>query len=56
MSMAIAALAIVRTHHFQALWYETSALGEMGLVLVRSNAAFAWFMAPVARRCGAVAY
>ena len=27
----VAALAIVRTHHFAALWIETSALAEMGL-------------------------
>jgi len=30
-TQGIAALSIVRTHHLQALWYETSTLGEMEL-------------------------
>lgn len=33
-SQGIAALAIRRTHHFAALWIETSALAEMGLVAI----------------------
>jgi delta1-piperideine-2-carboxylate reductase len=45
----IAALSIVRTHHFQALWYETSALAEMGLCAM----AFTAFLPAVAPAGGA---
>lgn len=40
----IAALSIVRTHHFQALWYETAAVAELGLCAM----AFTAYMPAVA--------
>lgn len=45
----IAALSIVRTHHFAALWIETSALAEMGLAAF----AFTAYMPAVAPAGGA---
>lgn len=41
----IAALAITRTHHFAALWIETSALAEMGLCAFAFTS-YAPFVAP----------